>query len=52
MAGFSVSPVDGFLGRLTKVVRQIISTREKEPAEVEEQEQETLLELYRRALGM
>jgi uncharacterized protein (UPF0335 family) len=33
-----------------KVVRQIISIRKKEPAEVEEQE--TLLELYRRALGM
>lgn len=32
------------------VVRQIISLRRKEPAEVEEQE--TLLELYRRALGM
>jgi uncharacterized protein (UPF0335 family) len=33
-----------------KVIRQIISIRKKEPAEVEEQE--TLLELYRRALGM
>jgi uncharacterized protein (UPF0335 family) len=33
-----------------KVVRQIISIRKKEPAEVEEQE--TLLDLYRRALGM
>jgi uncharacterized protein (UPF0335 family) len=33
-----------------KVVRQIIAIRRKEPAEVEEQE--TLLELYRRALGM
>ena len=33
-----------------KVVRQIISLRRREPAEVEEQE--TLLELYRRALGM
>ena len=33
-----------------KVVRQLISIRKKEPAEVEEQE--TLLELYRRALGM
>lgn len=32
-----------------KVVRQIISIRKKEPAEVEEQE--TLLDLYRRALG-
>src|SRR3954466_13777520 len=33
-----------------KVVRQIISIRKKEPAEVEEQE--TLLDLYRRPLGM
>jgi uncharacterized protein (UPF0335 family) len=33
-----------------KVVRQLISLRKKEPAEVEEQE--TLLDLYRRALGM
>lgn len=33
-----------------KVLRQIISLRKKEPAEVEEQE--TLLDLYRRALGM
>lgn len=33
-----------------KVVRTIISQRKKEPAEVEEQE--TLLDLYRRALGM
>jgi len=33
-----------------KVVRQLISIRRKEPAEVEEQE--TLLDLYRRALGM
>lgn len=33
-----------------KVIRQIISLRKKEPAEVEEQE--TLLDLYRRALGM
>src|SRR3954465_12693056 len=33
-----------------KVVRQIISIRKKEPAEVEEKE--TLLDLYRRALGM
>jgi uncharacterized protein (UPF0335 family) len=32
------------------VVRQIISLRRKEPAEVEEQE--TLLDLYKRALGM
>ncbi len=34
----------------TKVLRQIISIRRKEPAEVEEQE--TLLDLYKRALGM
>ncbi|WP_240655171.1 DUF2312 domain-containing protein [Rhodovarius crocodyli] len=33
-----------------KVIRQIIALRKKEPAEVEEQE--TLLDLYRRALGM
>ena len=33
-----------------KVLRQIITLRREEPAEVEEQE--TLLELYRRALGM
>lgn len=33
-----------------KVVRQLISLRKREPAEVEEQE--TLLDLYRRALGM
>jgi uncharacterized protein (UPF0335 family) len=33
-----------------KVIRTIISLRKKEPAEVEEQE--TLLDLYRRALGM
>lgn len=33
-----------------KVVRQVIALRRKEPAEVEEQE--TLLDLYRRALGM
>lgn len=33
-----------------KVLRQIISIRRKEPADVEEQE--TLLELYKRALGM
>lgn len=32
------------------VLRQLISLRKKEPAEVEEQE--TLLDLYRRALGM
>lgn len=34
----------------TKVIRAIITLRKKEPAEVEEQE--TLLDLYRRALGM
>ncbi|MBP0492196.1 DUF2312 domain-containing protein [Pararoseomonas indoligenes] len=33
-----------------KVIRQIIRQRKQEPAEVEEQE--TLLDLYRRALGM
>ena len=33
-----------------KVVRQLITIRKKEPAEVEEAE--TLLDLYRRALGM
>jgi len=33
-----------------KVLRQIIAIRKREPAEVEEQE--TLLDLYRRALGM
>jgi uncharacterized protein (UPF0335 family) len=33
-----------------KVIRQIIALRRKEPAEVEEQE--TLLDLYRRVLGM
>jgi len=33
-----------------KVLRQIITLRRKEPSEVEEQE--TLLDLYRRALGM
>ena len=33
-----------------KVVRQIIRIRKQEPAEVEEQE--TLLDVYRRALGM
>ena len=33
-----------------KVLRQIIRIRKQEPAEVEEQE--TLLDLYRRALGM
>ncbi|MBB5694810.1 DUF2312 domain-containing protein [Roseomonas sp. GCM10028921] len=33
-----------------KVIRSIIRIRKQEPAEVEEQE--TLLDLYRRALGM
>lgn len=33
-----------------KVIRNIIRIRKQEPAEVEEQE--TLLDLYRRALGM
>jgi len=33
-----------------KVLRQIVRLRKQEPAEVEEQE--TLLDLYRRALGM
>jgi uncharacterized protein (UPF0335 family) len=33
-----------------KVVRQVIALRKKEPAEVEEQQ--TLLDLYCRALGM
>ena len=33
-----------------KVIRQIIRIRRQEPADVEEQE--TLLDLYRRALGM
>lgn len=33
-----------------KVIRQIIRLRKQEPAEVEEQE--TLLDIYRRALGM
>lgn len=40
----------GSAGFDVKVVRQLIATRRKEPAEVEEQE--TLLDLYRRALGM
>jgi uncharacterized protein (UPF0335 family) len=34
----------------TKVMRQLIAIRKKEPAQVEEQE--TLLDVYRRALGM
>jgi uncharacterized protein (UPF0335 family) len=33
-----------------QVLRQLITIRKKEPAEVEEQE--TLLDVYRRALGM
>lgn len=33
-----------------KVIRQIVRLRKQEPAEVEEQE--SLLDLYRRALGM
>jgi uncharacterized protein (UPF0335 family) len=33
-----------------KVMRQLIRLRKQEPAEIEEQE--TLLDLYRRALGM
>ncbi|PHK92967.1 hypothetical protein CR162_21070 [Pseudoroseomonas rhizosphaerae] len=33
-----------------KVIKQILRIRKQEPAEVEEQE--TLLDLYRRALGM
>jgi uncharacterized protein (UPF0335 family) len=33
-----------------KVIKQLITIRRKEPAEVEEQE--SLLDLYRRALGM
>ena len=33
-----------------KVIRQIIRQRKQEPAEIEEQE--TLLDIYRRALGM
>ena len=33
-----------------KVIRQLISIRKKEPADVEEQE--SLLDVYRRALGM
>ena len=33
-----------------KVMRQLIRIRKQEPAEVEEQE--TLLDIYRRALGM
>lgn len=33
-----------------KVIRQVLRIRKQEPADVEEQE--TLLDLYRRALGM
>lgn len=33
-----------------KVIRQLIKIRKQEPAEVEEQE--TLLDIYRRAIGM
>ncbi|QDH16263.1 DUF2312 domain-containing protein [Swingsia samuiensis] len=33
-----------------KIIKQIIKLRKQEPAEVEEQE--TLLDIYRRALGM
>ncbi|WP_370517953.1 DUF2312 domain-containing protein [Saccharibacter sp. 17.LH.SD] len=33
-----------------KVIKQILKLRKQEPAEVEEQE--TLLDIYRRALGM
>ena len=33
-----------------KIIRQLISIRRKEPSDVEEEE--TLLDLYRRALGM
>lgn len=33
-----------------KVIRQIINIRKREPADVEEQE--TLLDIYRRAIGM
>lgn len=40
----------GGLGFDPKVLRALISIRRKEPAEVEEQE--TLLDVYRRALGM
>ncbi|WP_431281631.1 DUF2312 domain-containing protein [Humitalea sp. 24SJ18S-53] len=40
----------GSAGFEPSVVRKIIALRRREPAEVEEQE--TLLDLYRRALGM
>ncbi|GBR48567.1 MULTISPECIES: DUF2312 domain-containing protein [Neokomagataea] len=33
-----------------KIIRQIIKMRKQQPAEIEEQE--TLLDIYRRALGM
>ncbi len=38
------------LGFDPKVIRKLISIRKQEPADVEEQE--TLLDIYRRALGM
>jgi uncharacterized protein (UPF0335 family) len=37
-------------GFVIKVIRQLIRIRQQEPAEVEEQE--SLLDVYRRALGM
>ena len=40
----------GEFGFDVKVIRQLISIRKKEPADVEEQE--SLLDVYRRALGM
>ena len=39
-----------FAGFDVKVLRQLIRIRKQEPADVEEQE--TLLDVYRRALGM
>lgn len=44
---FTEAKSDGFD---VKVLRQIIRIRKQEPSEVEEQE--TLLDIYRRALGM
>lgn len=44
---FTDAKGDGFD---VKVIKQIIKLRKQEPAEVEEQE--TLLDTYRRALGM
>ena len=44
---FTLAKGDGFD---VKVIRQIIRIRKQEPAEVEEQE--TLLSIYRRAIGM